>query len=127
IISASGGELTVKDDSRFPHGWSMECRINAKAPGTVLSYLPPGGREVRVDSFLYPGYRVPPYYDALLAKVITHGKDRSECIARMDRALSEFFLEGIETNLSSQRAIIESQLFKSGTYGTDILSRLAKE
>jgi acetyl-CoA carboxylase biotin carboxylase subunit len=105
----------------------MECRINAKAPGMILSFLPPGGREVRVDSFLYQGYRVPPYYDALLAKVIVRGRDRIECIARMDRALSEFFLEGVETNLSSQRAIIGSSLFRDGAYGTDILSRLGKE
>lgn len=127
ILSASGSELSVKEDSAFPRGWAMECRINAKAPGTVLSFLPPGGREVRVDSFLYQGYRVPPYYDALLAKVIVRGRDRIECIARMDRALFEFFLEGVETNLSSQRAIIGSSLFRDGAYGTDILSRLGKE
>jgi acetyl-CoA carboxylase, biotin carboxylase subunit len=108
-------------------GAAIECRINATAPGKVSYYLPPGGVSVRVDSFLYPGYTVPPYYDSMIAKLIVHGKTRQEAIARMIRSLDEFALEGVPVNTKTQREIINSKTFRSGKFGTSGLDAILKE
>ena len=93
-------------------GHAIECRINAEnartfrpSPGQITYWHPPGGLGVRVDSGVYQGYRIPPYYDSLIGKLIVHGKTRNECLMRLKRALSEFVIDGIETTIPSvQRA-----------------------
>ena len=87
-------------------GHAIECRINAEnprtfmpSPGTITYWHPPGGLGVRVDSGAYQGYRIPPYYDSLIGKLIVHGKNRNECLMRLKRCLSEFVVDGIETTI----------------------------
>ncbi len=90
-------------------------------------FLPPGGFRVRVDSLLVPGYVVPPYYDALVAKVLAGGDDRADGIRRMERALSEFHLVGLPVNIEMQRKIITHPIFKKGQFGTGALAEILKE
>ncbi|HEQ72238.1 MAG TPA: acetyl-CoA carboxylase biotin carboxylase subunit [Spirochaetia bacterium] len=127
IRACSGEALSVTQDDITLLGYSLECRINAKAPGTAGLYLPPGGFRVRVDSFLYTGCTILPYYDSMIAKVIVHADSRQEGIARMERALSEFILENIPTNIDQQRTILAHPLFRKGDFGTDLLSKVFKE
>jgi acetyl-CoA carboxylase, biotin carboxylase subunit len=123
IRTAAGGDLTVaQQDVKF-HGHSIECRINAEnpatfrpSPGKILSYHPPGGLGVRVDSAVYQGYTIPPYYDSLVGKLIVHGKSRNECVARLKRALDEFVVDGIETTLPLFRTLVRNQDIIDGNY-----------
>ena len=127
ILAAAGSPLRTRQDDIDLNGYAIECRINAKAPGTVTHYHPPGGYGVRVDSFLHTGTTVSPFYDSLVAKLIVQGRDRDDGLARMDRALSEFEIEGIPTNMPRQRDIINSRVFHSGRFGTDALAYIVKE
>jgi acetyl-CoA carboxylase biotin carboxylase subunit len=127
IRAASGEELSVRQEEVDLRGYAVECRINAGAPGTITHYYPPGGFGTRVDTFLHPGAIVPPFYDSLVAKLIVHGRDREEGLARMDRALSEFEIQGIPTNIERQRDIINSRVFQGGEFGTDVLAHIKKE
>ncbi len=111
----------------IPGGYSLECRINALTPGKVTAFMPPGGIEVRTDSFLYPGCIVPPHYDSLVAKIIVHARTRNEGLKRMERALGELVIEGIKVNTASQLAILKSKQFISGQFGTGLYETLAKE
>ncbi len=115
-------QADVKLDS-----YAIECRINAMAPGTVEEYLPPGGFKIRIDSFLCPGYTVPPYYDSLVAKVLAGGKDRDEGIRRMLRLLSEFHLVGFPVNTEMQKRIVSHPTFRKGQFGTGFLEQMLKE
>ncbi len=127
---ASGERLRVPDKALTPDGHAIEFRINAEDPkrnflpqaGPVEFYNPPGGPGVRVDSHLYPGYKVPPHYDSLLAKLIVHGADREAAIRRGIRALDEFALVGLETTLPLHLAILDDEEFKRGGVHTDFLS-----
>jgi acetyl-CoA carboxylase biotin carboxylase subunit len=110
-----------------PGGYALECRINALTPGKVTTFIPPGGIEVRTDSFLYPGCTVPPQYDSLVAKVIVHARTREEGLKRMERALGELVIEGIKVNTLSQLAILKSKQFVSSQFGTGLYETLAKE
>ncbi|MGG0943070.1 acetyl-CoA carboxylase biotin carboxylase subunit [Bacillus subtilis] len=129
IKVASGVELSLKQEDVEFEGWAIECRINAEnpsknfmpSPGEIKMYLPPGGLGVRVDSAAYPGYSIPPYYDSMIAKVITYGKTRDEAIARMKRALSEFVIEGIETTIPFHLKLLEHETFVSGEFNTKFL------
>ncbi|MEC2217805.1 acetyl-CoA carboxylase biotin carboxylase subunit [Bacillus subtilis] len=129
IKVASGMELSLKQEDVEFEGWAIECRINAEnpsknfmpSPGEIKMYLPPGGLGVRVDSAAYPGYSIPPYYDSMIAKVITYGKTRDEAIARMKRALSEFVIEGIETTIPFHLKLLEHETFVSGEFNTKFL------
>ncbi len=127
IKTCTGGKLDFTQDDIVFNGWSIECRINAKSPGKVLQLHTPGGPGVRIDSFLYPGCDVPPFYDALVSKIIVHGADRKECLARMSRVLDEYVIEGINTNIDIQKKIISSRYFISGNFGTDVLELILKE
>ena len=123
IRTAAGGDLTVtQKDVKF-HGHAIECRINAEnpetfrpSPGKILSYHPPGGLGVRVDSAVYQGYTIPPFYDSLVGKLIVHGKTRNECVARLKRSLDEFVIEGIETTLPLFRTLVRNQDIIDGNY-----------
>ncbi|HWS09180.1 MAG TPA: acetyl-CoA carboxylase biotin carboxylase subunit, partial [Xanthobacteraceae bacterium] len=112
IRVAAGNDLTLTQDNVKFHGHAIECRINAEnpvsfrpSPGKIVHYHPPGGLGVRVDSAVYHGYAIPPFYDSLVGKLIVHGKTRSECLMRLKRALDEFVIDGIETTIPLFRAL----------------------
>ena len=123
IRVAEGCPLSVKqEDVRFT-GHAIECRINAEdprtfapSPGLVTQFHAPGGMHVRVDSGLYAGYKVPPYYDSMIAKLIVYGTSRERCIARLRRALEEFVIEGMKTTIPLHRDLIENPEFVAGAY-----------
>ena len=105
------------------HGHAIECRINAEnpvsfrpSPGKIVHYHPPGGLGVRIDSAVYHGYTIPPFYDSLVGKLIVHGKTRSECLMRLRRALDEFVVDGIETTLPLFRALAREKDIIDGDY-----------
>jgi acetyl-CoA carboxylase, biotin carboxylase subunit len=123
IRIASGEPLGYKQRAITVRGHAIECRINAEdpehfvpSPGTVTAWLPPGGYGVRVDSHLMQGAIVPPYYDSLIAKIIVHGRDRAEAIARMQRALSETVLEGVKTTIPYHQKLLADPAFLSGEH-----------
>jgi acetyl-CoA carboxylase biotin carboxylase subunit len=93
------------------------------SPGLITAYHPPGGPGVRVDTHVYAGYRVPPYYDSLLAKVIVHGRDRAEALARMGQALDSFILEGVTTTIPFLARVIRHPDFVAGNIDTRFLER----
>jgi acetyl-CoA carboxylase biotin carboxylase subunit len=127
IRVANGDPLSVKQEDIRIDGYAMEIRVNASAPGTVKDYLPPSGFKVRVDSFLYNGYTVPPTYDSMIAKVIVGAPTRAEGINKMLAVLDEFKLEGVPVNLDLQKKIINSQIFRKGGFGTQVLDSIMKE
>ncbi|CAG0942641.1 acetyl-CoA carboxylase, biotin carboxylase subunit [Gammaproteobacteria bacterium] len=122
---AAGEKLSFRQEDLRINGHAVECRINAEdpktfmpSPGRVDLWHPPGGPGVRVDSHLYSGYTVPPYYDSMVAKIIAHGDTRASAIARMHVALTEMVVDGIKTNIPLHLEIIQHSAFKNG--GTDI-------
>jgi acetyl-CoA carboxylase biotin carboxylase subunit len=123
IRVADGAELALTQEEIKFTGHAIECRINAEnpvsfrpSPGKILQYHPPGGLGVRVDSAVYQGYAIPPYYDSLLGKLIVHGKTRAECLMRLRRALDEFVVDGVETTLPLFRALVRDQDIINGSY-----------
>jgi acetyl-CoA carboxylase biotin carboxylase subunit len=134
IKIAAGEKLSVGKDILEPRGHAIECRINAEnpddnfrpSPGTVTTYHVPGGPGVRVDTHLYQGYKVPPYYDSMLAKIIVHAPDRPQAIRRMVRALDELVVEGIHTTTDFLKVILESESFKRGNYSTHFVEKFMK-
>ncbi|WP_203361792.1 acetyl-CoA carboxylase biotin carboxylase subunit [Bacillus sp. REN10] len=129
IRVASGEELSLQQQDVEFNGWSIECRINAEnpeknfmpSPGRITAYMPPGGFGVRVDSAAYPGYMIPPFYDSMIAKLITFGSTREEAIARMKRALSEFVIEGVHTTIPFHLQLLEHEKFVEGEFNTKFL------
>ena len=122
---AAGERLAMTQEEIAWRGHAIECRINAEdpktfvpSPGTVTLWHPPGGPGIRVDSHMYSGYSVPPYYDSLIAKIIAHGEHRRAAIARMTTALHEIVVDGISTNIPLHQEIFQHGAFKAG--GTDI-------
>ena len=123
IRVAAGDDLQLTQDQVKFHGHAIECRINAESPvsfrpspGKIVHYHPPGGLGVRVDSAVYHGYTIPPYYDSLVGKLIVHGKTRSECLMRLKRALDEFVVDGIETTIPLFRALAREKDIIDGQY-----------
>ncbi len=121
LLIASGQKLRYRQQDISFSGHAFECRINAEdpktfmpSPGKVSGYHPPGGNGIRVDSHLYAGYSVPPYYDSLIAKVISHGASRPEALARMRNALDELIVEGIKTNTDLHRDLVTDGGFMQG-------------
>jgi acetyl-CoA carboxylase biotin carboxylase subunit len=133
ILVAAGERLSIKQGDVTLRGHAIECRITAESAeddfqprfGTVSDYLAPGGPGVRVESHLYSGYTVPVYYDSLLAKLLTWGRDRPEAIARMERALAEFRIEGVTTLIPFQRRIMADPNFRSGEVHTRYLETIS--
>ena len=131
IRVAAGQRLSFAQEDVHWSGHAIECRINAEdpdqdfmpCPGQVTLYHAPGGPNVRVDSHLYTGYRVPPHYDSLLAKVITYGRNRSEAIQTMSRALEEMIVEPIKTTIPFHRKVMKDPAFVEGRYSTDFVER----
>jgi acetyl-CoA carboxylase biotin carboxylase subunit len=132
---AAGQPLTLHQGDIAITGHAIECRINAENPerdfepcaGPVAGCLLPGGPGIRVDSHLYAGYVVPPYYDSLLAKIMAWGRDREEAITRARRALDECVIEGITTNLAFQRALLDDPRFRRGEVQTGFVERHLRE
>jgi acetyl-CoA carboxylase biotin carboxylase subunit len=129
IRVAAGEELPFEQKHIRMHGHAIECRINAENPtndfapsaGVVEDYLAPGGPGVRVDSHLYPGYRVPPTYDSLLGKVITWGETREIAIARMRRALTEMVITGVDTTIPFYGMILSQPEYVAGELHTGLI------
>ncbi|MGE7270546.1 acetyl-CoA carboxylase biotin carboxylase subunit [Brevibacillus panacihumi] len=129
ILVAAGKPLSFRQEDVKINGWAIECRINAEnpaknfmpSPGKVANYLPPGGYGVRVDSAVYPGYEITPFYDSMVAKLIVWGKDREEAIARMKRALEEFIIDGVHTTIPFHSKLLEHPDFVSGNFATNFL------
>jgi len=129
ILVASGEKLSLQQEEVQFNGWAIECRINAEnpakkfmpSPGKVEMYLPPGGFGIRVDSAVYPGYSIPPFYDSMVAKLIVHGKTREEAIAKMKRALSEFVVEGVHTTIPFHLQLLDHPDFVKGEFNTKFL------
>ena len=123
INVASGEGLSCTQDEVILHGHAIECRINAEdpetfvpSPGLVTNYVVPGGMDVRVDSGLYTGYRVPPYYDSMIGKLIVYGSTRERCIMRLKRALEEFVVEGMKTTIPLHQNLVRDDEFLAGDY-----------
>lgn len=130
IRIAAGEKMTLGSMRPMPRGHSIECRINAEhpeklipMPGKVEDYFTPGGPGVRVDSCLYPGYKVPPFYDSNIAKLIVHGKNREEAVTRMQRALEEYIIAPQVTNIALHRKIMATNAFQKGDYNIHSLER----
>nr|WP_274615615.1 acetyl-CoA carboxylase biotin carboxylase subunit [Sphingomonas sp. ACRSK] len=123
IRVAEGHPLSVQQDEIEFRGHAIECRINAEdprtftpSPGKVAAYHVPGGMHVRVDSGLYAGYKVPPYYDSMIAKLIVYGRTREGCLLRLQRALDEFVIEGMKTTIPLHQALLDDPEFREGAY-----------
>jgi len=129
IRIAAGKRLAYQQKDITCRSHSIECRINAEdpdnnfipSPGKITEYHPPGGPGVRVDSHLYKGYAIPPYYDSLIAKLIVHAEDRKSAILRMKRALEEYIIEGIKTTIPSHLKVLETEDFQKGEYSTKFI------
>jgi len=132
ILVALGESLKISQSDVTFRGHSIECRVNAEdpfddfrpSPGRIDMYYPPGGGGVRVDSHVYAGYTVPPYYDSLISKLITHGKDRREAMDKMSRALSEYMITGVKTTIPFEQAILQDPNFRRGVYSTNFIEQL---
>jgi pyruvate carboxylase subunit A len=126
---ASGHELSYQQEDITARGWAIECRINAEdpmnqflpAPGKIIRYGEPGGPGVRIDSGVYAGFEIPPFYDSLVAKLIVWGQDRKEAIVRMQRALWEYQISGIRTNIPMHQVILNDEYFRRGEYTTHFI------
>ena len=123
IRIASGEGLSCRQEQVQFRGHAIECRINAEdpqtfapSPGLVKNYVAPGGMHVRVDSGLYTGYRVPPYYDSMIGKLIVYGTTRERCILRLRRALEEFVVDGMKTTIPLHQKLVDDPEFRSGDY-----------
>ncbi len=134
IRVAAGAPLGYEQDAIRFYGHAIECRVNAEnpesflpSPGRIHSYHAPGGLGVRVDSALYDGYRVPPHYDSLIAKLVVHGTSRNECLMRLRRTLAEFVIEGVDTTLPLHERLVAEPDFVNGQYDIHWLERLMEK
>lgn len=131
IEIAYGMELSIKQEDIILRGHAIECRINAEnpeqnfrpSPGTINALYVPGGPGIRIDSAVYQGYTITPFYDSMISKLIVHGKDRDEAIRKMRWALSEFIVSGVDTNIDFQLEIIKQPEFIDGDYDNGYLTR----
>jgi acetyl-CoA carboxylase biotin carboxylase subunit len=129
IRIAAGEKMSFDQGDVRPKGHAIEVRINAEdpargfrpSPGEITRYIAPGGPGVRLDSHVYAGYRVPPNYDSLLAKLIVHGRTRGDALDRMARALDEYTIEGVKTTIPLHREIVRNAFFRKGDYDTGFL------
>ena len=131
IRIAAGEKLGFSQKDILFRGHSIECRLNAEcpetfvpSPGKITAYHPPGGTGIRTDSAAYNDYVVSPHYDSLIAKLIAHGRNRQEALARLDRALDMFIIEGIQTSIPLHKKIIAHPDFVEGRFGTSFLNQL---
>jgi acetyl-CoA carboxylase, biotin carboxylase subunit len=133
IRIAAGSPLSLTQEEVTIHGHAIECRVNAEhpttfrpSPGMITYFHTPGGLGVRVDSAAYQGYRIPPHYDSLVAKLIVHGRTRNECLMRLRRALDEFVVDGVDTTLPLFRTLVRNQDVQNGMYDIHWLEQFLK-
>ncbi|MCX8035986.1 MAG: acetyl-CoA carboxylase biotin carboxylase subunit [Candidatus Sumerlaeia bacterium] len=134
IRAAAGEKLGIRQDDVLMHGHAIECRINAEDPdnrflpnpGKITVFHPPGGPGVRVDSHAYSEYRIPPYYDSLIAKLIVYDHDRPSALARMERALDEFVIEGVKTTIPFHLRVLRDERFRKGDYDVTFLDTMLR-
>ena len=134
ILVASGEKLGYTQDDVRLHGHAIECRINAEdpdndfmpCPGKIDGYFAPGGFGIRVDSHVYPGYSIPPYYDSMIGKLICWGENRTQARRRMYQALKEYVVTGVKTTIPFHQEIIEDEVFKSGEFNTGFIEEFYK-
>ena len=135
IEIADGKPLDIKQEDVKMRGHAIECRINAEnpdkgfrpSPGTITALYMPGGPGIRIDGAVYQGYTITPYYDSMISKLIAHGSDREDAINKMRWALSEFIVEGVDTNIDFQLEIIRNADFRAGKYDNGFLERYMEE
>lgn len=131
IRVAAGEKLGFKQEDVSIKGHAIECRINAEDPdnhfrpcsGKIDTYIPPGGPGVRIDSVVYAGYTIPPYYDSLIGKLLVWGQDREEAIARMQRSLQEFVVKGVPTTIPFHQQVLKNAFFQRGEIYTNFIQR----
>lgn len=131
IRIAAGEKIKIKQKDVVFNGHVIECRINAEnpdknfrpCPGKITGLILPGGNGIRVDTFVYDGYTIPPNYDSMIAKIIAHGKTRNEAISKMKRALEETVIDGIDTNIDFLLKIIRNSNFIRGKYDTSFIEK----
>lgn len=131
IRVAQGEKLSIKQEDLQFRGHAIECRINAEdpdknflpSPGTIEAYITPGGPGVRVDSHCYPGYKIPPFYDSLVSKLVVWGNNREEAIQRMQRALDEYAITGIKTTIPFHQTVLAHSVFQAGDVTTDFIEK----
>ncbi len=123
ILIAAGYPLSFKQKDIQFKGHAIECRINAEdpktfipSPGIISQFHPPGGLGVRIESCIYSGYKVPPYYDSLIAKLIVHGSDRDQCLLKLNQALKEIVIEPISTTIDLHKQILDTEVMQKGSY-----------
>jgi acetyl-CoA carboxylase biotin carboxylase subunit len=129
IRVAHGEKLPITQADVKRNGWAIECRINAEdpyndfrpSPGKITVLHTPGGHGVRVDSHVYAGYTIPPYYDSMIGKLITIAQTREEAIDTMHRALSEYVIEGVKTTIPFHMQLMQNEDFRSGNFNTKFL------
>lgn len=132
IRIASGEELSYRQEDVHLSGHAIECRINAEnpakgfrpSPGTITDMYLPGGKGIRIDAAIYSGYTIPPYYDSMVAKLIVWAKNRKEAIRKMQSALGEVIIEGIDTNVDYQYEILNHPDYRSGNVDIEFIERL---
>ncbi len=135
IKIAAGEKISFKQEDVVMNGWAIECRINAEdpyndflpSPGTIQTYIPPGGPGVRVDSSVYSGYTITPFYDSMVAKLIVWGRTRDEAIVRMKRALQEFQVTNISTTIPFHIKVLDNAFFQKGEVYTNFIQRRMSE
>jgi acetyl-CoA carboxylase biotin carboxylase subunit len=131
IRVAAGEKLALKQEDISIKGHAIECRINAEDPandfrpcsGKIDTYITPGGPGVRVDSVVYAGYTIPPYYDSLIGKLVVWGRDREEAVARMQRSLQEFVIKGVPTTIPFHQQVLGNAFFQRGEIYTNFIQR----
>jgi acetyl-CoA carboxylase biotin carboxylase subunit len=129
IAIAAGEKLSFTQEQVKINGCAIECRINAEdpaknfipTPGKINNYIAPGGIGIRVDSAVYTGYTIPPYYDSMVSKVIAWGRTREEAISRMKRALDEFVIDGVKTTIPFHTKLMDNETFRKGNFNTKFL------
>ena len=129
ISVAAGEKLSFTQEDVKINGCALECRINAEdpsmnfvpCPGKVVNYLAPGGIGLRIDSAVYPGYVISPFYDSMVSKIIAWGRNREEAISRMKRALNEFAIEGVKTTIPFHKKLMDNKTFVTGNFNTKFL------
>ncbi|MDR0465289.1 MAG: acetyl-CoA carboxylase biotin carboxylase subunit [Treponema sp.] len=127
ILACTEGRMEINPNEIYLDGWSIECRINALTPGKISRLEIPGGPGVRFDSFIYNGCSVSPHYDSMIAKLIVYDIDRKHAVARMNRALGELVIDGIKTNIDTQKRVINHPVFNGGVFTTAWYSDFEKE
>jgi len=130
LLIAGGEPLSIRQSDIKFEGHAVECRINAEdpfndfrpSPGKITNYHAPGGHGIRLDTHVYAGYSIPPYYDSMISKLITVAQTREEAITKMERALDEYIIEGIKTTIPFHQRLMKDEAFRKGDFTTKFMN-----